>query len=170
MNPVKWRRFRGRDRLPKRQSILGFLRLSPAQLIERGFSPKSRRYVREGAEAGETISARAFEQARNLAELGRPVTREAREKELKAGRLKYRSEGAAEHARYMRRTRHMRETVQGINRADLRELDRWKRGAKDVNLREIFGRYPANQVREALGSPPRKGRRPWKFLGRRLRR
>jgi len=141
-------------------------RLTPAEALRAGFKRTSRRYaptpILEAWRAGaavlnapiETISHRAYENARNALRFGAPISREKVTKELTAGRAPYRSERAKEQADYMRRTRPFN-VIEHLTRADRRSLDNWKNKGQKLDLRPIFDRYPRKQVLNALGSPER---------------
>ena len=112
-----------------------------------------------------TISARAFEQARNLAEFGEPLTKEQRTRRLKRKPLEYRSAKARETARFQRRARDIRAIVHGISARDVKLIDRkrsnnppWRDwSAEDkADFRDMFDEYDYDEILEALGSPDTK--------------
>jgi hypothetical protein len=135
-----------------------YVRLSPIELVLRGYSRTSRRYVlsRERYDPlAETISENRYRT------LQHGMTKGLRTKALRKGTAKYLTPRAAETERYKRRTRHIRLIIPEVTSSDLKLID--KKSQQGYNaltetekkkFSDLFARYPRKEVLEALGSPP----------------
>ena len=171
--------FRGRIVARRRAvPVFGKIRLSPAQNILLGLTPKARHYIDiamlpaiEAMERGqmlvaniETMSNRQFEQFRNEMEFGERITKEQRTRRMRRspkGRIGYRTEAARQQADFERWAKPIRATVEGVTPADVKLMvkknrEDWSRMTADEKRRfsHLFKTYNRRQVFEALGSPP----------------
>lgn len=156
------------------KTTFAFRRLSPAELLGIGVSPKSRRYIRSTTKRvtkqTKTISARQYETRRNKAELGKRVSKEKRTKLLASGQLQYRNQHTANIEQFKRIAREIRRDIDGITPKDVALIIKFKKVGyhgltpedeidpiiyedEQEEFRRLFKRYSRDHVLPALGSP-----------------
>jgi hypothetical protein len=148
--------------MARRVTFQGWRRATPREVAAHGLPKRS--YIKEGEPIRRetAISDRQFYQKKNRAE-GRPGTKEARTKALKAGKARYRTKTAKTTEAYKRRAAGIRNAIPEITSKDAKLIDKKLRQGWDnltpaerLQFRQLFDKYPREEVLAALGSPPTK--------------